>query len=100
MRSGQLIEYNMIKVFLEKSYIKCDKETVPRPFSKKLKLSISLCQYSKVVYSLFLLHAKLRAVEILQQSCTPLAFTSHKDFSKIKKSGLELVSLPHFLHDF
>ena len=61
---GQLIEYKMRNIFLEKSYTKCDGETTPRPFSKKLKLSISLDQQSKVLYSLFLLHGKLKAFEI------------------------------------
>ena len=44
MKFGQLIEYNMRNIFLEKSYIKCGGETSPRPFSEKLKLSISLDQ--------------------------------------------------------
>ena len=44
MKFGQLIEYNMRKYFLEKSYTKCGGETSPRPFSGKLKLSISLDQ--------------------------------------------------------
>ena len=35
MRFAQLIEYNMINIFLEKSYAKCDRETIPRHFSKK-----------------------------------------------------------------
>ena len=42
MKLGQLIEYNMRNIFLEKSYIKCGRETIPRPFPKKSKLSISL----------------------------------------------------------
>ena len=42
MKFGQLIECNMRNIFLEKSYTKCDGETSPRPFSEKLKLSISL----------------------------------------------------------
>ena len=41
MKFGQL-ECNMRNIFLEKSYTKCDGETSPRPFSEKLKLSISL----------------------------------------------------------
>ena len=53
MKFGQLIEYNMIKTFLEKSYTKCDRETIPMHFSKKSKFSISLNQYSKVLYILF-----------------------------------------------
>ena len=44
MKFGQLIEYNMRNIFLEKSYTKCSGETSPRPFSEKLKLTISLDQ--------------------------------------------------------
>ena len=44
MKFGQLIECNMRNIFLEKSYTKCDGETSPRPFSEKLKLSISMDQ--------------------------------------------------------
>ena len=41
---GQLIKYKMTIIFLEKSYAKCGRETIPRPFYKKSKLSISLDQ--------------------------------------------------------
>ena len=41
MKFGQLIEYNMRNISLEKSYTKCDGETSPRPFSRKSKLNIS-----------------------------------------------------------
>ena len=44
MKFSQLIEYNMRKLFVEKSYTKCAGETIPRPLSKKSKLSISLDQ--------------------------------------------------------
>ena len=44
MKFGELIEYNMRNIFLETSYTKCGGETIPRPFSKKSKLSISLDQ--------------------------------------------------------
>ena len=55
----------MKNIFFEKSYIKCGRETIPRPFSKKSKLSLFLDQYSlKVLYSLFLLYANLRAIKI------------------------------------
>ena len=30
---GQLIEYNMRNIFVEKSYTKYGEETIPRPFS-------------------------------------------------------------------
>ena len=48
MKFGQLIEYNMTNIFLEKSCTKSGGETIPRPFSGKLKLSISLNQWPKV----------------------------------------------------
>ena len=44
MKFGQLTEYNTGNNFLGKSYTKCDSEFIPRPFSKKSKLSISLDQ--------------------------------------------------------
>ena len=64
MKSGQLIKCNIRNIFLEKSYIKCGGGTSPRHFSEKLKLSISLGQQSKVLYSLLLLYGKLGAIEI------------------------------------
>ena len=54
----------MRNIFLEESYTKCEGETSPTPISEKLKLSISLNQLSKVLYSLFLLDGKLRDIEI------------------------------------
>ena len=44
MKSGQLIEYNMRNIFLQKSYTKCGGEASPRPFSEKLSLNLSLDQ--------------------------------------------------------
>ena len=44
---GQQREYNMKNIFLEKPYTKCGGETSPRPFSEKLKLSISLDEQSE-----------------------------------------------------
>ena len=44
IKFGQLIEYNMTNIFVEKSYTKYGGETIPRHFSKKTKLSISLHQ--------------------------------------------------------
>ena len=46
MKFGQLIEYNMRNIFIEKSYTKCGGETISRPFPKKSKLSISLDKWS------------------------------------------------------
>ena len=64
MKFGQLIEYYLRNIFFEESYTKCSEETIPRLFSKKSKLSISLDQYFKVLYILFLLFPNLRTIEI------------------------------------
>ena len=64
MKFGKLVEYNTRNIFREKSYVKYGGKTIPRPFSKKWKLSISLDQQTEVLYSLFLLYAKLRSIEI------------------------------------
>ena len=44
MKFGQLKEYNMRNILLEKSYTECCGEAIPTPFSGKSKLSISLDQ--------------------------------------------------------
>ena len=61
---GQLIKYNMRNNFVEKSYKKSTGETIPRPLSKKSKLSTSLDQQCKVLNRVFLLYANMRAIEI------------------------------------
>ena len=58
------MEYNMRNIFFEKSYTKYGEEIIPKLFSKKSELSKSLNQQFKVLYTLFLLHIKLRAIEI------------------------------------
>ena len=54
----------MRNIFVEKSYTECAGETIPRPLSKKSKLSISLDQQHKALNNLLLLYANLRAIEI------------------------------------
>ena len=49
----------MKNIFLEKLYTKRRGETIPRTFSEKVKLSISLLQQSNVLYSLLLLYVKV-----------------------------------------
>ena len=44
IKLGQLIEDNLKNFFTEKSYTKCCQAIIPRPFSKKPKLSTSLDQ--------------------------------------------------------
>ena len=46
---GQLIEYNMINIFLEKLYKKFGGEGSFRPFCKNSRLRISLDQQSKML---------------------------------------------------
>ena len=38
MKCEQLIEYKMLNIFLEKSYAKFGGKTIPRGFSKKIKI--------------------------------------------------------------
>ena len=60
----KLIEYNMGKVFLEKSYTKSGGKTSTRPFSQKTISSISLDSQSKVLNSSFLLYVQVGAIKI------------------------------------
>ena len=48
IKFGQLIEFNMRNIFIEKWYAKCGGETSPKTFSEKLKLSISLDQMNSL----------------------------------------------------
>ena len=78
MKLDQLLEYNMGNIFLRKSYTKCGRETISRPFSKESNLSISHDQGSKILYSLFLLTVQIEGYQnILKTSCQPLAFTAY-----------------------
>ena len=58
---------------IEKSYTKCVGETIPRPFSKKAKLSISPDQLSKIVTACrycMLISGLLKYIETkLQTTC-------------------------------
>ena len=44
IKFGRLLEYSMRNIFLEKLYTKYEGETIPRPFSKNSKMSISFNQ--------------------------------------------------------
>ena len=44
MKFGQLIEYNIRNIFLEKLYTKYVGDINPRPFFKKSKFTLSLDQ--------------------------------------------------------
>ena len=82
----------MRKIFLEKSYTKCGGVIILRLFSKKSN-NLKFKQFFAIV-------CQIEGYQnILKLSCRSLAFTSCKAFS-IKKRGLEIVSLTHFLHGF
>ena len=115
MAFGPLIEYNMRNIFFEKWYTECSGETIPWPFSKKSKLSISLDQQSKVLYSLFLLCARLRTIKIYwnwatyhlllpymklffqSESGTSLTVSFSASFFKKKKFILYSITRPNFI---
>ena len=115
MAFGPLIEYNMRNIFLEKWYTECSGETIPWPFSKKSKLSISLDQQSKVLYGLFLLYARLRTIKIYwnwatyhlllpymklffqSESGTSLTVSFSASFFKKKKFILYSITRPNFI---
>ena len=59
MKLGQLVEYSLRNIFVEKSYAKFVGETIPGTLPKKLKLSISLDQQCKILNSLSLLYANV-----------------------------------------
>ena len=65
----------MGNIFLEKSYTKCGREIIPRPFSKRSKLSLPLGQHSKVLQFVFIVGQGEDYRCILKLSCGPLAFT-------------------------
>ena len=48
MKSGQLIEYNLTKIFLEKSYTKRGGETIPSSFFKKIEIK-HISGYSNIL---------------------------------------------------
>ena len=64
MKFGQLIEYNMRNIFLEKSYAKYRREAIPRPFSKKIKIEhISVLIMQSFFIQFSFTYAKLRAIK-------------------------------------
>ena len=52
MKSDQLIECNMLNIFLKESYSVCGGITIPIIFSKKSKLAITLDQWPKFLFNL------------------------------------------------
>ena len=70
MKFDQLIEYNMRNIFLEKSYTQCVGDTIPWPFSKESKFSISLDQQCQILYSLSFIYVQVEVYQnILKLRC-------------------------------
>ena len=89
----------MTHSFIEKSYIKRGGKTIPRPFAKKSKLSMTLDQWSKFFTVCLYCMLSWRLSNFIETKLQALVFTPKKVFLKTKRS-LELASLPHFLHCF
>ena len=94
MKFGQLIEYNMRKIFLEKPYKKCGGETIPRLFSKKSNWACLWINPVKFYTVCFYCMRIEDYRSILKLSCRSLALTSYKVLKKPK------CCLPHFYQDF
>ena len=92
IKFGQLTEYTLRNIFLEKSSTKetrpfSSDPSFPDPFLKHSKLSIYLDQQSKVLYRCFFTICQIEGYKraIQKLSCRPLAFTSYKVLLKNNK---------------
>ena len=85
MKFGQLLEDNMRNISLKKSYTKWGGESIPISFSKIANSTLSLGQWSKVLYSFFIVYQVGGYQNILKVSCRLLLFNSYKKFSKKRK---------------
>ena len=80
MKFDQLIECSIRNFFPQKSFTECGGKTIPRFFPKKSKVSISLVQLPKVLYSFFIVCEAEDYRNELKLSYRPLAFTIYKAF--------------------
>ena len=64
MKFGQLIEYNMRNIFLEKSYAKYGGEASLRSFYKKSNLNISLDQQSEHLSNFLLFYVQVEDYQV------------------------------------
>ena len=87
-------------MFLEKSYTKCCEETSPRLLLKIKIGHISRSTVWNVVRYTFIVCASQRLLKHIRTKVLPSSFKFLKSFFKKEKKGLELASLPHFLHEF
>ena len=88
MKPVKLVEYNLRSIFLEKSHTKFGTETIPRPFSKKSKLSISLWINILMFYIFcFYYLPSWRLSKVIETKLQTTCFNSYKAFLKNKKSS-------------
>ena len=89
MEIGQLIDCNINNVFLEKSYTKCGRETIPRLFSKKIKIELISRSIVRSCIQFVLVASQVEGYQnILKLRRRPLTFNSYKGLCKTK-TGLE-----------
>ena len=97
MKFGQLTEYNMRNISLINSKQNEVKKLFPDPILKN-KNWVYLWINSLKFYTVCCILCQVEGhPNIVKLSCRPLALAHIKLFNK---RGLEIVSLPHFLHDF
>ena len=99
MKFGQLIEFNMREIFLLKNHTQNVAEKLfPDPFLKiRIEcLWIYHLKFSTVCFYCMLILGLSKYSKNKETSC----FYVIKSFFKKQKSGLEVVSLPQFLHGF
>ena len=69
MKFGQLVEYNMRSIFLEKSYTECDGETL----FLKIKIEYISGSIAKTfIQFVFTVFQVENCLKILKLSCTPI----------------------------
>ena len=98
MKFGQLLEYNIRNIFLGKSHTKCDGEAIPRPLSKNRNRTY-LCVNSLKFYPISFYCMPSWAISQNIET-KPQTICFYFTLSFFLKRGLELDSLPHFLHNF
>ena len=89
MKPGQLIEYNLRNIFLEKSYANVVEKLVPGPFLKNQNWAVSI--FWSFIYFGFIVCQVENYRNWLKLRCRLLVFTFYKAFLKNKKwSGTSL----------
>ena len=103
MKFGQLIEYNMRNIFLEKSYTKWGGKTILGRFSRISKVSIYLWINSLKFYTAAVCFYYMASWGLSKHIKTKLRITCfyiRGNNKEATKRDLELVPLSHFLHNF